>query len=155
MFDISACEIDNLTWHHGITPSHVFGDRCYSKYPWKALSYKRAYETEFTICFALSILVQKSLVPLSIELMIRCRPRWSKILKGRKNNDQRGVIQWYLMTSSTSRQISRVSPGFCRFLDFKEHFPTGRAWNKIPGFFLFSRMCGNPESKGDKWMKPQ
>jgi hypothetical protein len=35
-----------------IAVSHVFGNYCYSKYPWKAVSYKCTYETEFTICFA-------------------------------------------------------------------------------------------------------
>ena len=115
---LSDCEIDNLTLY--LIHPHVFGDRCYSKYPWKALSFKNAYETEFMICFAFSILVLNSFVPISIKRMIRRTTRWSEVVKGQKNNDQREVIQCYLMTYG--RQISRVSPGFCRFLNFQAHF---------------------------------
>jgi len=96
---------------------HLFGDLCYSIYPWKALSYKLAYEKKFAICFALSILLPKSFVPISPKRMIHLRTRWSGVVKRQKNNEQRRVIQCYLMTYGS--QISRVSPVFAVFSIFK------------------------------------
>jgi hypothetical protein len=62
--------------------------------------------------------------------------------KGRKNNDQKEVIQCYLMASG--RQISRV---FAVFSIFKGITPPGASGIKFTGFSPFSRMCGNPVKK--------
>jgi hypothetical protein len=86
----------------------------------------------------------QSFVDIPIKQMIHRKTRWSEVVKGWKNNDQRGVIQCYLMTSD--RQITRISPGFCHFLHFQGHFQAERVWLKISGFFPFSQMCGNPDS---------
>ena len=134
MFDISACEIDNLTLtSRYLLHPHVFGDCCYSKYPWKALFYKSTYETEYMICF-----VPKSFVPISMKRMKHCRTRWFEVVNGQKNNDQRGVIQCYLMTCC--RQISKVSPGFCCFLDLQAS--SGVCEIKFPGFPHFPGCVG-------------
>ena len=104
MFEISAREIDN----YALTSLYpmFFGNSCYQNTLEKLYLTNVHMKQNSRSVSPLSIVVPKS--KLTIELMICCITRWSEVVKGRKNNDQREVIQCYLMTSS--RQILRVSP---------------------------------------------